>query len=294
MAFLCLSCAFFPAGIVLMVVGIRQGRGRTQGTLPTRGRILDASVIGNESEDEAPAVDLQFEYEAGGRSYQAEQRVTSWLFRMGGNLPNFMDRFGPGSEIGVRYDPSQPSQAAVDLGWTWTGAPLILLGAFLLIFSIAPFIPGNLWLQFFGAVWLLFSVFLMIRGIIELQETGVESWPNTIGRIVDSQVLSAEGAPGEPPTWWLELRYSYELDGEQYQGRRIKSGGPVLVQNKSYVEESAGKYPVGKRISVYYNPDDPSEAVLEKGSSRGWLFIALGVLIFLSIVAVTIGSQILE
>ena len=294
MVLICLPCAFFPAGIVLMIIGVRRGRGRIRGTKAAQGRILDASVIRNESKDEGPAVDLRFEYVAGGRSYQAQQRVSSWLFRLGGNLPNFLDRFGAGSEVNVRYDPTQPSKAEVDLGWAWTGAPLIVLGAFLLVFAVAPFIPGNLWLKVFGAAWLLIGIFLLIRGFIELQQARLESWPSTRGRIIDAQMLSAESEPGQPPTWWLELKYSYELKGEQYQGRRIRTGGPVLLANKSLVEKAAEQYTPGKEVSVFYNPENPSEAVLEKGSSRGWLLIAVGTLILLTIMAMVIGSQVLS
>ena len=60
----------------------------------------------------------------------------------------------------------------------------------------------------------------------------------------------------------LALRYRYEVDGISYEGDRVQFG-PVRVTAKELIEALAKRYPPGAQVNVYYDPNDPSTAVLE-------------------------------
>lgn len=170
---ICLACLFFPAGLALIGPGLRQGALRKLSSSVAPGRLLTAEIEGAEAdESEDPVVHLEFEYEVDSGSYRGQQVIDSWLLKLGGNLASFKQRFSPGRAISVLYDPERPDQGSVDLGWTWTGAPLIGLGVFLLLFSFAPVIPADLWGPGLLGLWVLLGVALVIIGMRELASAG--------------------------------------------------------------------------------------------------------------------------
>lgn len=68
--------------------------------------------------------------------------------------------------------------------------------------------------------------------------------------------------------------YSYQVNGQPMKNDRIQPGGDVggMVAYKTLK-----RYPIGAQVSVYYNPQNPSEALLERnvpGYVR-WLWVAL-------------------
>lgn len=73
------------------------------------------------------------------------------------------------------------------------------------------------------------------------------------------------------------ISYTYEVGGQQYQGHRI-TWSPADSEYKSTVKAKAqlAKYPVGKPVTVYYNPEAPGEAVLSRGQGSGSWVSELG------------------
>jgi hypothetical protein len=67
--------------------------------------------------------------------------------------------------------------------------------------------------------------------------------------------------------------YSYQAGGRSYQGNRIAPGPEV---GGTGAPKRAAGYETGSQVTVYYNPNDPSDAVLETTvSSIFWLWFAL-------------------
>lgn len=88
------------------------------------------------------------------------------------------------------------------------------------------------------------------------------------------------------------VMYQYRVNGTDYQSRKISpgmewggSGAPAVV----------ARYPTGSQVSVYYNPDNPTEALLERKapSVMIWLWITLVIVnIFLCGMAALLGFTI--
>jgi hypothetical protein len=62
--------------------------------------------------------------------------------------------------------------------------------------------------------------------------------------------------------------------GQPYQGNKIMPGPSA---GGSWAHKVVERYPAGAQVMVYYDPNNPSEAVLERGMPGyiKWLWVAL-------------------
>ena len=125
------------------------------------------------------------------------------------------------------------------------------------------------------------------REALELRE-----WPASEGVIVQSVVLreqigfSSSRRRSEPvfaPR--LHLRYDYVVDDSRYQGTRIDQ----LSVARRDARADAARFPMDKRVTVRYDRDRPSEAVLEVAIP--WSALAGGVV---GLVLLLIASRLLR
>ena len=113
---------------------------------------------------------------------------------------------------------------------------------------------------------------------------GVFSWSKTEGLITKSFVR--EKRVRELRKEWGESRreyrdinyyvpdisYKYSVDGRQYTSNRI-GGGSHASEIQTAVSILVDTHPTGSEVAVFYDPDDPSKAVLVKPIP--WLHIAV-------------------
>lgn len=86
----------------------------------------------------------------------------------------------------------------------------------------------------------------------------IPNWPSVPGVVTRSRV-----GHGSKVRYVSMLEYEYEVAGESYIGKRVRRGESQGLE--SPVENRIARYPVGTRVHVLYNPEDPSDAVLEAG-----------------------------
>ena len=95
------------------------------------------------------------------------------------------------------------------------------------------------------------------------------AWRATSGRVIASAVRAGH------PEWAIHnpllenmprVRYAFEVDGRRFEGERIGFGDDSGGANTA---ATLARYPVGATVTVYYDPADPSEAVLEREAPRG-------------------------
>lgn len=95
-----------------------------------------------------------------------------------------------------------------------------------------------------------------------ITDIGTADWTPIEGNIIDSGVdESSDSEGGVVYCLWVE--YEYTIENSTYDGSIIS----YSTQNScdSWSGSDASKYPPNKKITVYVNPEDVSEAVLLPG-----------------------------
>ncbi|HEU5396215.1 MAG TPA: DUF3592 domain-containing protein [Verrucomicrobiae bacterium] len=101
-----------------------------------------------------------------------------------------------------------------------------------------------------------------------------EQWPVANGIVMSAKVVRNSGGRGSD-TYSPEIWYSYHVAGMGYTGKKISIG--QMSSSSGYAQGVVGRYPVGKQVTVHYNPADPAEAVLETGVHGGtWILFGVG------------------
>ena len=119
---------------------------------------------------------------------------------------------------------------------------------------------------------LLNSIFLIIIFFMRRKMAAVSQWPSTMGNIVMSTIeqrSSSEGGYTDYPA----VQYSYQVGGQPYQSYKLAPGPEV---GGSGARKVVARYPAGAQVMVFYNPQNPSDAVLErKAPAQLWLWVIL-------------------
>lgn len=99
-----------------------------------------------------------------------------------------------------------------------------------------------------------------------------KSWPTAEGTIISSDVelarSHASGRRRSRRTYRAEVMFEYNVDGKTYTSNRVVMEG-FSSSKRSYAEKVVERYPEGEAVTVYYDPTDPTMAVLEPGKVGG-------------------------
>ena len=99
----------------------------------------------------------------------------------------------------------------------------------------------------------------------------VQLWPSVSGTVVKSVVETH--ASYKNTTYTPVVKYSYEVAGKAFTSNHVAPGGVV---GGSLAESLVARFPLGAQVEVFYNPQNPKDAVLEKKSeSQTILWVAL-------------------
>jgi len=124
---------------------------------------------------------------------------------------------------------------------------------------------GLVVIWFFTIIWCSASLFgtIMIGSSI-IADIGTGNWEPADGVIKNSGVSSSSDGEGGT-TYCLHVSYEYTVDGQNYGGNRVSYSSENSCN--SWSQNADDDYPEGEKITVYYDPGDPSESVLEPGLS---------------------------
>ncbi len=110
-------------------------------------------------------------------------------------------------------------------------------------------------------------------------------YKQTDGQIVEARTdpTSTSDGEGERPA----VKYTYVVNDRQYTGTRFNSLGDVKVNKRDLAADFTLAHPPGSWVPVYYDPADPSQAILDPSIPSIlmflWLFLQPFILIGLGL-----------
>lgn len=115
-------------------------------------------------------------------------------------------------------------------------------------------------------LFILNVIFLAIIFFMRRKMAVVSQWPSTMGSVEMSRVESRSTSDGY--TDYPVVQYSYQVAGQSYQGMKLAPGPEVGGTGANKV---VARYPPGAQVMVYYNPQNPGDAVLERKAPAQWI-----------------------
>jgi hypothetical protein len=108
------------------------------------------------------------------------------------------------------------------------------------------------------------------------------SWPSVPGAVISSVLVT--DTVGDIASFTPVVTYNYIVNGQVLQSDRVRFSS---TRSKRILT----KYPKGSTVQVFYDPQRPSTAVLEKGgSTRVMMFVGVAVIAGSWLVGILIGS----
>ena len=111
------------------------------------------------------------------------------------------------------------------------------------------------------------AVFLGIIFFMRRRMATVSQWPSTMGT-VNSSYLERRSSSEGGSTNYPVVQYSFQVGGKAFQNSKLAPGPEVGGTGAGKV---VARYPVGAQVMVFYNPENPSDAVLERKAPAQWL-----------------------
>jgi len=145
-------------------------------------------------------------------------------------------------------------------------------------------VAAGAFLLFFGLVWsgltLGFDVYWATAVYRQIAALG---HPTVDGVVTASKVTVVPS--GRRSTTAPKITYSYQVHNKTYVGDRFRYG--QTSSSDGNARRIVDQFPIGRRVTVHYSPDDPSDAVLHAGLDGGDLFLAMFMTPFNAVMLVT-------
>ncbi len=147
-----------------------------------------------------------------------------------------------------------------------------------------------------GAIFTFFGVLILIRSVKQYRLCmNSDDWPSVTGTINEAKVgtIQTRGNPMYLPV----VNYTYTVADQVYEGQRIAVGDDKWtawwLPSKEQAENKLQMYHANQPITVYYDPENHTEAALELGVSQGvWSALISGSLITILGIAALIMTAI--
>lgn len=127
-----------------------------------------------------------------------------------------------------------------------------------------------------GSILLLNAILLATIFFTQRKAGAARSWPTAAGTVLESALESRRSSNNRGWVNYPRVIYTYTVSGQSYASSRIAPGMEVGGTGAPGV---IAKYPPGAQVKVYYNPQNPSDAVLETNTPASvkilWLVLVI-------------------
>jgi hypothetical protein len=135
------------------------------------------------------------------------------------------------------------------------------------------------------------GLFALVRGFIDFRTSKASrDWPSVEGQVnvATVEMKTEHDEDGTTTSYSPQVVYTYSVAGQQYTSDQVIVGARSWHTSRARAEAKLA-YQTGQQVTVYYNPNKPSQAVLEVGATRGaWGMLAIGIVFTVAGVAIVI------
>ena len=151
---------------------------------------------------------------------------------------------------------------------------------------IGPLIGGC-----FVGLFFIIGLVLILKSIRDKKKAEASSsWPSAVGTVTESKIIenvSYDEDHYRRTTYRADVHYTYNVIGTPYESKKLAFGATESSSAKS-AQEVIARFPVGASVPVYYNPNDPKEAVLIREAKSSRVMMILGIVFM--VIALCAGS----
>jgi hypothetical protein len=267
------------------------------------------SHVSDDLNDASPVI--RYRYRAGGQELESDR------IRVGGQplttrvlAGRQVARYPVGARVDVYIDPNDPENALLEPGQQGNLAAQL---AFTITFGfaaavlVAHAIAGHVLytgngVPLFAFALPIVAILAAVFSVVSFARTrrlasATARWPTVAGIITTSSVIEEEiedqsnndkSFIRKIHRYQVDLRYAYQVGKRDFVGTTGNWGWTGVYGLRELAESAASRYSQGQPVTVYYDPEQPGNAVLEPDNRQG----SMATLIFGAISAV-VGAAIL-
>jgi Protein of unknown function (DUF3592) len=248
--------------------------------------------VSDDLNDATPIV--RYRYRAGGQDLESDritiggQPLTTRV--LAGKL---VARYPVGARVDVHVDPNDPKNALLEPAQKSNLVALLALAivfGFIAAILVAHSIAGHVLYTGNGTPLFVFplpilallgavvSVLAFVRG--RRVASASMRWPTVAGIITTSGVIeeAIEDTSKDDKSfirkiyrYQVDLRYAYQVGKRDFVGTTASWGWTAIYGLRELAEKAAAQYSQGQPVTVYYDPEQPGNAVLEPDNRKGSL-----------------------
>jgi hypothetical protein len=296
-----LICLSIPALLAGATIWIQMQNRRISGWRQAPGRIVSSKPVAREvrSKDFSSSgsdrhtdfvteekietrnfAEISYTFPAAANTYRGSR------IGLGADPGNFgvaetLKRYPEGNAVTVYYNPRNPNECILErddpanIRKAWLAVAVLVAvivigfvaitqGADRLsgIFAQPKLTPLVVVLGLFALVIMLFA------RMLGKQARAMKAWPKTAGRITRSEVAttlrettSANSGRVDDVTMYVpRIVYTFAVDGISFDGNKIGWSGSASTP--AYAEKAIKRFPLQTPVTVFYNPQDPTQSTL--------------------------------
>jgi hypothetical protein len=114
----------------------------------------------------------------------------------------------------------------------------------------------------FCAAFSLIGWLMIVQGADQVHRARqAAQWPSTRGTVESAEVYAVGGSEGAQ--WRPQVTYSYAVQGRLITTTRVSLGKARFFEDAQHAQAYAARYPARGKVTVFYNPVEVTESVLE-------------------------------
>ena len=113
-----------------------------------------------------------------------------------------------------------------------------------------------------------------------------QSWPSVVGRVTSTDIAmqSNDDEDNLSYSFLPKINFEYQVGGQVYQAHRFSFGSEPSFSSRGKAEGFLSPYPLNAQVKVFYNPEKPSEAVLEQKMRSMTTGLIVGIILLVAMV----------